>query len=114
MLTHKPRRQGPCEMQQKGKDLSVCYLIMNISIPQKLLFLHKRVQFDKKHKKAYLSFIVEILMLHNHMPNFFLEILRGSIFAHTHLQKRWKYNLLKGIWKVEMLGLEVLNKFLNE
>lgn len=47
------------------------------------------------------------------MPNFFLEILRNSIFAHTHLQKRQKYYFLEGIWIVEMLGLEVFNKVLN-
>lgn len=53
-------------------------------------------------------------MLYNNIPNWFSEILRGSTFSHACLQKRQKYNFLKGIWKVEMLGLEILNKFLNK
>lgn len=51
MLTLKLRRQGLHGMQQKGRDLSVCYLTMNISVPIKLLFLRKKYSLAKSTRK---------------------------------------------------------------
>lgn len=49
-----------------------------------------------------------------YMIKVFLETLRCITFAHTRLQKRQKNSFLKGIWKVEMLGWEVLKELLDK